>query len=142
MRGKIALCILLTFSLPTLAKVKTADDFYKESQSLRGLSSKEKDSKQKSRHLKKLEEAMKLALDEYEKIHPQKGDKTEEEISVLFYTLEPVFKLSKASKINSEKCAQVRQEVKTGDQMSAEEERKTASKQAQEAFKWLDEICP
>ncbi|MDG0818221.1 hypothetical protein [Bdellovibrio svalbardensis] len=131
--------ILLSNSVALAVKLKVVSDLYKESESLRSIAQKE--SPLKFEKIKDLEKSFKSALDQYEKENPKAGDKAEQEVSLLFYTLEPVFKLANSKEIKTSDCLKVRQEVKTGDSMGRPEG-SLASKQADEAYKWLDILCP
>lgn len=137
MRFAISLFTLLTLSSSFVfaAKSKVVADFYKESETLRN------SPKNSAAKIKELEQSFKTTLDQYEKENPKAGDKTEQEVSLLFYTLEPVFKLAKTKKIETLDCERTRQEIKTGDGMGRPED-SVASKQANEAYKWLELLCP
>lgn len=134
MRKSLVLAFILSVSsLTYAAKLKIVDDFYSESETL--LKSK------KTTAIQDFEKSLKSTMDQYEKQDPAQGGKAEHEVVVLYYTLEPVFKLSHDKKITSENCAKVRQEVKTSDSMGRPEG-SPATKQADLALKWLKSICP
>lgn len=138
----IALSLLMSVSANAAEKLKVVDDFYSESTTLLKSAEKEKDTAHKSEKLKDLEKSFKSTLDRYEKENPKKGNKAEEQVAVLYYTLEPVFKIFDGKKpADRESCERVRQEVKTGDSMGKPEE-SPSSRQALEAYKWLDLLCP
>ncbi|QDK37653.1 hypothetical protein [Bdellovibrio sp. NC01] len=120
------------------SKLKTVSDFYAESSDLFKKAQSDKD---KTEKLLALEKSFKKTLDEYEKALPKEGNKAEEEVSLLFYTLEPVFKLAKDKKIEPDKCSRTRQEIKTSDSMGKSEGAPTGTP-ALEAYKWLNLICP
>ena len=131
-----SLILTLIFSISPMiyaAKLKTVDDFYTESETL--LNSK------KTSAIQDLEKSLKSTMDQYEKQDPLQGGKAEHEVTVLYYTLEPVFKLSHDKKITTENCAKVRQEIKTSDSMGRPEG-SSMTKQADVAMKWLENICP
>lgn len=135
----IIFIVIFTSSFAQAAKLKVLADFYKESETLQELTQKET-SKDKSQHLKKLEKSFKSALDQYEKESPKEGNSEEQRISLLFYTLEPVFKLAQKNSFKESSCNSTRQEIKTGDSMGRPQGH-PASKQATEAYKWLDLLC-
>ncbi len=129
---------LLSSSSSLAVKLKVVSDFYKESEQL--LQAANKDTAPKNDKLKELEKSFKSTLDQYEKENPKAGDKKEHEVSLLYYTLEPVFKLAHGKDLKEADCAKARQEVKTGDNMGRPEG-SSPSKQADAAYKWLDILC-
>lgn len=120
------------------SNLKTVADFYAESSDLFKKAQSDKD---KTEKLLMLEKSFKKTLDDYEKALPKEGNKAEEEVSVLFYTLEPVFKLAKEKKIEPPMCSRTRQEIKTSDSMGKSAGAPTGTP-ALEAYKWLNLICP
>lgn len=120
------------------APLKSVDDFYKESQSAFEKAGKETTYEKKSSLLKDLEKSFEAALDQYEKTNPIEGNDQEQDVSRLFYTLEPAFELAKLKVKDKKECARKKQDVLTGDNQADDT---PASPKAKEALRWIELLC-
>lgn len=130
-----AIVISFLLSSPSFAQAKVAD-FYKESKASLELAKKEKTFTKKTEQLKKLEASFKATLKEYEEKMPEEGNEQEKEVSLLFYTFEPVFKMTSA-----DDCAKAEHAIKTDDRMGRGEEAELTPR-ATEALQWVKVLCP
>lgn len=132
MLSSIIVSIFLSTSAFAQAKVA---DFYKESKATLELAKKEKTFNKKMEQLKKLESSFKTTLKEYEEKLPDEGSDEEKEVSLLFYTLEPVFSMT-----SIDDCAKAEHSIKTDDRMGRGEEAKLTPR-AEEALRWVTALC-
>ncbi len=129
-----AIIIGAFLSTNAFAQAKVAD-FYKESKASLELAKKEKTFGKKLEQLKKLESSFKTTLKEYEEKMPDEGNDEEKEVSLLFYTLEPVFNMN-----STEDCVKTEHAIKADDRMGRGEEAKLTPR-AEEALNWVKVLC-
>lgn len=135
----ILLLSLITFSFAH-AGLKKVTDFYKESEASYQKALKEKTSSKKAAYLKDLKKSFEATLDEYEKKNPKEGSNQENEVSLLYYTLEPVFELAELPKISEKDCDKKEMTVRSHASMGKPEGTKL-SPRALEALRWIEVLC-
>lgn len=142
MRHQMIILTLLLTSLSAFSEtsMKNVEIFYEESENLLK-QAEQKPAAKKMKLLKNLQKSMQDSLDQYEKKDPKLGGTEEDKISLLYYTIEPVFKLNLKKKITRTRCQQVQQEIRTGDRMGRPEDA-PSTKPALVALAWLKTICP
>ena len=139
MRISIALSLFFACLFAFAAKLKNVDDFYKESTAYLNDAAKETEFAQKKSVLKKFEASFNSTLDQYKKQNPKQGPSEEQEVAVLYYTLDPVWKIAKLSKLSEKDCIQSREEIESADRIGRKGDDLT--KPASEAIKWLNTLC-
>lgn len=137
---RIILALFILSPLCAFAELKSVDEFYKESESLFKKASAEKTFKEKTKHLLDLEKSFKKSLEAAEKENPHEASSKEKEVSLLFSTLEPVFDLAHQKKLKTDDCEKKAQSIRAGDSMGRDEGA-PRSKSAQEALRWIENIC-
>lgn len=139
MRAIIVL-LIFTLTLSAEAKIKNAQDFFKESQEHYQKALAEKTFEKKASIMKDLKKSFETTLKEYEKANPEEGDRQEHNVSLLFYTMAPAFELSSQKKVSKTECSQKTQSVRTQDLMGKSEDSKL-SERANETIKWIEVLC-
>ena len=133
---KIAFALVLLGT--QAAPLKTAEDFFKESQTAFEKAAKETTFAKKGTALKDLEKSFEATLNQYEKSSPTEGDDQEQDVARLFYTLEPAFELARLKDKTKKDCARKKQDVLTGDNQG---EDSPASPNTKEALRWIELLC-
>lgn len=124
----------------TPTKLKSSEHFYSQSQKmLQELTTKETP-KKKAQALKKLETEFEATIKDYKKQNPEESNAEEDKISLLYFTMEPTFKLSHKSKWSAKDCENTEAEIKSGDSVARDEGSPTTP-QAGEALAWLKALC-
>jgi hypothetical protein len=127
------LILAFTTNLFAATKLKTADDFFAESAKQRS------STKDKISAITELKKNLETTKAEYKKQNPNEADKTEEAVSTLYYTLKPVFDLSK-KKFSKTDCEQTEHEITSQDQIGKDVDAKP-SREATEALAWVKTLC-
>lgn len=136
----IIVLTLLFLSMPTFAELKSLDSLYQESEKLLAEAMGTKGFTERSKSILKLEKIFTDTLNAYEKKYPKKGNKKEEDIALLYYTLEPAFELAHQKTISEKDCANKKQTVLTNDSMGRGES-PPFTKPAKEALLWIELLC-
>ncbi|MEK2645357.1 hypothetical protein [Bdellovibrio sp. BCCA] len=139
MRAVVFALSLLAFSI-SYADLKKADDFYKESETAYQKALKEKTFSKKASYLKDLKKSFETTLKEYEKKNPDEGTDQEQEVSTLYYTLEPAFELSALNKVTEKECDKKELTVRSQAGHGKEEGAKLSAR-AEEALRWIEVLC-
>ncbi|WII70895.1 hypothetical protein QJS83_10525 [Bdellovibrio sp. 22V] len=139
MRAIIFTLVALSFSFAQ-ADLKKVDDFYKESEAAYQKAAKEKTFAKKSSYLKDLKKSFETTLNDYEKTNPKEGSAQEQEVSRLYYTLEPVFDVADLKTASEKDCDKKEQTVRAHASMG-QPEGATLPARAQEAIRWLEILC-
>lgn len=132
--------ILYAALMLALANGNTESDLLRKSQDAYLKASKETSYTRKAEILKGLEKSFESVLAEYEKLNPQEGSDQEQDVSRLFYTLEPAFNLAKLKTKDKKACARERMSVISGAAQGKAEDTPPGPR-AQEALRWIDLLC-
>lgn len=132
--------ILYNTLLLAFAHGHTEADLLKKSQDAHTKASKESSYAGKAQILKELEKSFETTLTQYEKKNPQEGSDQEQDVSRLFYTLEPAFNLAKLTSKDKKACARARNSVLAGATQGKSEDTPPGPR-AQEALRWIELLC-
>lgn len=94
----------------------------------------------KRRELKKLEDKFNTTMKEYEAESPEEGSKDEDQVNKLFFSLEPVFDMSK-NKISKAECEKAEHRIRLEDRDMTKKNPNELSMQADEALAMLKLFC-
>lgn len=133
------LIILLT-SLICAAKTMTLPELLKESESVRKKIASQRTVEGKTSELKKLEDLLQVTMKSYEADSPQEGTKDEDQVNKLFFSLEPIFEMSK-EKISKAECDKADHRIRIEDRDNTKPNPNELSVQAKEAIAVLKLFC-
>lgn len=137
MHYTLILALILTAST-SFADLPSTDDLYKRSTELQPEATAKEPVKAATKNLKTLEKELTAAIKAYKLDNPTESTKEEDGISLLYFSLEPVFNLAKKSKITTEDCELTESELLAGDR---KDDASGPSKNVAEALIWQKILC-
>ncbi len=133
------LIVLLT-SLMCAAKTMTLPELLKESEGVRKKIASQGTLEGKRSELKKLEDLLQVTMKSYEAGSPQEGTKEEDQVNKLFFSLEPIFEMTK-EKVSKVECEKVDHRIRIEDRDNTKPNPNELSVQAKEAMAVLKLFC-
>jgi hypothetical protein len=132
-------CSLIIFIFPFIAfaAAKSAGDFFDLSVQFRAEVKKEKSFAKKQAKLQQLKTSLQTSKKESEAKNPHEGDTAEDQVTFLYLTFQPLFKMADASK---NECAKTRHQITLEDRMGRGENA-VLTADAKEALEWLKILC-
>lgn len=118
----------------------TVQELLKESEGVRKRIATQSTMDGKKSELKKLEDILQTTMKKYEAESPQEGTKEEDQVNKLFFSLEPVFDMSK-EKISKVECDKADQRIRIEDRDNTKPNPEELSTQAKEAIAMLKLFC-
>lgn len=118
----------------------TLPELLKESEGVRKKIASQGTLEGKRSELKKLEDLLQVTMKSYEAGSPQEGTKEEDQVNKLFFSLEPIFEMTK-EKVSKVECEKVDHRIRIEDRDNTKPNPNELSVQAKEAMAVLKLFC-
>lgn len=132
--------IITLISLFCGANPMTIQELLKESDGVKKKIAAQTTAEGKKSELSKLEDILQATMKAYENQSPQEGTKEEDQVNKLFFSLEPVFELSKG-KISKSDCEKTHHRIRIEDRDNTKPNPNELSTQAKDAIAILKLFC-